>query len=448
MADGIGILIDDVIFKVFSFLSLKDRGQAARVCQRWNNLMKDSILWTWVSLWPLGDYSAFPSRLSRSFMSLAPQVWEFPREEEAALTFLTTYCGVSLQTIYLNIVSPGILGFLRENCPNLKHLSYLPPTKHSFSTPLPSFTMGMGNELSNDMSFISHGITNIQLTFHGRQIHKKKPAKQSKLTWKQKRARVSILTIPDARLTNALFSHLSGCTNLRHISLYHCSGVSVAAVAQLTKSIPKLQTLHLMHFDYDYNRDTNVLEDILFLIGENLVVLESFRYMPMIRRAADLDDFLSIISCRSSIKNLWLPGPMLFFSPPAFANIAKGLTNLHELALCQSASVTNTIVKMISNYMLQLQVLNLRGCNSITDEGVRYLCHNHTLRYLDLRECKRTTTEAVLETILSMLEIVHVDVSSHLNKKREFLTRIEDIKKGKPNLKISMDFTYSESENN
>ncbi len=410
--------------------------------------MKDSMLWTWVSLWPLGDYSAFPSSLSRSFVSLSPEVWEFPRKEKAALTFLTTYCGTSLQTIYLNVVSPRILGYIRDSCPNLKHMSYLPPAKHSFSTPLPSFTMGMGNDQSDDVLYISHGITNIQLTFHGRDINMKKPGKLTRATWtwKQKRARVAVLNIGDTKLTNALFHHLSECTNLRHISLYHCSTISVTAIAELTKRIPNLRTLHLMHFDYDYEDANNALEDMLLLIGENLVELESFQFMPMIRRDACLDNFLSILNGRTSLTNLWLPGPKLYFtqSPEVFGHITKGLPNLHELALCSSVNVTDKFLNMVSNDMSQLQVLNLRGCNKITDEGIKYLCHNHTLRHLDVRECKSTTIDVVLDTVVTMVEILRVDVSTHMLRKGEFLGRLRVIKRDKPNIEIAIDFSYSE----
>lgn len=399
--------------------------------------MKDSILWTWVSLWPIGDYLALAARRSRNpFASLSPEHWEFPRKEESVMIFLTTYCGLSLHTVHLNVVSPGILQYLRDNCPNIKKLSFLPPSGLSFSTPLPSFTMAMGNEQC-DMSFISQSITHIQLTFHGRQILKKKKKVKSK--W----AKVSILNVAEMWRTN-LFIHLSQCSNLRHVSLYHCCGISVSNIAQLTKGIPNLETLHLMHFDYD--SDENVLEDILQLIGNNLTVLQSLRFMPMIRRTACIDHFLGIVRNRKSMKCLWLPGPMLSFTQPAFAEMARGLMHLHELALCQSSSVNNTILKLISNHMLTLQILNLRGCNAVTDDGVRYLTHNHTLRFVDFRECKRISTEAVLDTVMSMAEIVHVDVSSHFNKKREFLVRLEDMKRVKPFLKVAIDFTYTESE--
>ena len=199
-----------------------------------------------------------------------------------------------------------------------------------------------------------------------------------------------------------------------------------------------------MHFDYDHT-NLNVLEDILVHIAENLLSLKSFRYMPMIRKSAQIDVFMRKISTRQTLTQLWLPGPMLFFTERAFAEMAKGLVHLEELALCQSGSVTDVVVMLISRHLSKLRVLNLRGCQFITDAGIDFLRHNSSLSRLDLRECIGITPEGVLDMLRTLPEIRHVDMSAEMSTEEEFFARVGKMKDDKPELTVSVDFTFTEN---
>ncbi|XP_072028761.1 uncharacterized protein [Amphiura filiformis] len=353
----IDCLTDDALLTVFSFLSLVDRGRVARVCKRWNEVMRDSRLWTCINFWQTCD-------------STPCSPWT---DEKNALRLLQTYANGGLRSIHLKVIGTDVLLFLRQHCPNVEVFSFWPPTwpprlaLDSKLRPVPYFAKNLNDDLTDSLQ-ISNRVVKVQLTFMGVEAPKGG----------------SFFDFQCGGFTHALLCRLSRCRHLRHLSLAHCDGLDVKGIAKLSESLPDLEELWLMNFKLDESsKQDDPSEAILDCIANNLTNLTSFRFITA-KLEADFDAFMSTVSKRGKLKQLWLGRGPYCFSEEVFLNFCQNLPGLEELVLESCICVTDEIIKCIGQHLKKLKILNLLGSGFYTVESVSYLHKHPTLQYTNV----------------------------------------------------------------
>ena len=320
--------------------------------------MKDSRLWTFINFWQTTHSSSIGNPWTN---------------EIYAHRLLQTYANSGLRTIHLKVIGTDILLFLRQHCPNVEVFSFWPPTwpprlaLDSKFRPVPHFSKELQNDL-NDSLHISTNVRKVQLTFMGVEAP----------------SGGSFIDIECGGFTTALLFRLSRCHNLRHLSLAHCDGLTKDSVAKLTESLPYLEDLWFMNFKYQTSDDEDSPQSILQCVAENLTNLISFRFITT-QLDVDFDEFLSIVSRRGKLKQLWLGRGPYCFSEETFLLFCQNLPGLEELVLESCNCVTDDIIKYIGQNLKKLKLLNLLSSGYYTPESIEYLQNHPTLQLTNVK---------------------------------------------------------------
>ncbi|XP_072021430.1 S-phase kinase-associated protein 2-like [Amphiura filiformis] len=123
----IDILVDDVLLKIFSFLTIFETITASRTCKRWHSLIREPHLWQTIDFW--NGYN-----LHSPWQSEQDEANYTKKLANTTMRFLQFYTDSSLRVVYLRASNWAVMRHLINKCPNLQTLSFLSPDQHTPST--------------------------------------------------------------------------------------------------------------------------------------------------------------------------------------------------------------------------------------------------------------------------------------------------------------------------
>ncbi|XP_072021414.1 F-box/LRR-repeat protein 12-like [Amphiura filiformis] len=399
----INILIDDVLFKIFSLLTISEKLTASRTCKRWHSLIKDPHVWQTVDFW--NGYN-----LDSPYQSEQDEAKYIKQLTNTTMRILQSYTDSSLRVVYLRASNRAVMRYLTKKCPNLQTLSFLSPDQH---TPyscnkdiikyFPKIDFALPLQLEKlQLSFVANRNCTYDDDYPTRELRM-----------------VSIRQFRDTVIPRIL-----QCQNLRHLTLYKCNEISPEDVEILTSGLPKLQELCLLYFTTSSfaTRDhaqPAVLEEILRIIVDNLPDLTSLHiitakyYMlnelTYVAGAYSIDNILQELCNRHKFTDLHVTEAL--FNPVSFATMTQALPNMTELGLYDCNCVTDEIMKIIARDLSNLEILLLNDSGPYTDIGLKALQYHPSLQSLTIFKERRQprhsdrqilSTEVIFETLMSL----------------------------------------------
>ncbi|XP_072021425.1 uncharacterized protein [Amphiura filiformis] len=367
----INILIDDVLFKIFSLLTISEKLTASRTCKRWHSLIKDPDVWRTVDFW--NGYNLDSPRQSEDH-----EAKYIKQLANTTMRILQSYTDSSLRVVYLRASSWTIMRYLTNMCPNLQTLSFLSPDQH-----IPySCNKDIIKYFSKTNFALPLKLEKLQLSFVANRNCTYDDAYPSREFWI-----VSIIQFRDTLIPKIL-----QCQNLRHLTLYKCNEISPEDVEILTSGLPKLQEICLLYFTTS-SLDTRlrgnaqgqaaVVEEILRIIVNNLLDLTSLHIITAkyysytgpntwyIADRYDIDNILQELCNRHMFTDLHITEAL--FNPVSFATMTQALPNMTELGLYDCNCVTDEIMKTIARDLSNLEILLLNDSGPYTDIGLKAL---------------------------------------------------------------------------
>ncbi|XP_072021456.1 F-box/LRR-repeat protein 12-like [Amphiura filiformis] len=314
----IDVLVDDVLLKIFSFLTIFEKLTASRTCKRWHSLIKEPHLWQTVDFW--NGYN-----LDSPCQSEHDEAKYIKKLANTTMRILQSYKDSSLRVVYLRASNLAVIRYLTNKCPNLQTLSFLSPDQH-----IPySCNKDMIKYFSKTNFALPLQLEKLQLSFVANKKCTYEDFRRPKEFWI-----VSIIQFRDTFIPRIL-----QCQHLRHLTLYKCNEISPEDVEILTSGLPKLQEIGLLHFI------SAALEKILSIIVKNLPDLTSLHIITsMCVQDGEvveygMNNILHELSNRRKFKDLHVTGTL--FTPESFGTMTHELPNMTELGLYACGCVTD-----------------------------------------------------------------------------------------------------------
>lgn len=187
--------------------------------------------------------------------------------------------------------------------------------------------------------------------------------------------------VTDNNLNVALTSCLP---SLAHLNLSLCKSVTDTSLARISKLLPNLICLDLAGC-------SRITASGLVYIGWGLPKMKRLN----LRSCTQVSDRGIGNICGH---NLQVTG-------------AEGNLELEELILQDSQTITDQALKLISNNLSFLRILNLSFCGRITDSGLRFLAKMSTLRELNVRMCEDISDIGIGYLAEGGSRVTHLDLS-------------------------------------
>ena len=298
-------LPEDILIYILSYLSTKDLCKASGVCQKWQTLCWDPVLWSNINIANYQD-----SDISKVLRNLL-----------AKLAMDTQgYC-ITVHSIKLSgceLLSDKGLGFIARFCVDLEDL-----------------------DVSGCCCITSKGLHDILLNCHT-------------LTHLDTSGCTCVNSISAPVANGFGLGHHGSFLQLRHLDLSDCVAFDDLGLRVVGLSCGLLESLYL--------RRCNRITDVSIKhIAQHCVHLKE----------------LSVSDCYK-VRDFSLK------------EIAKNSASLKYLSVAK-CPVTDTGMKYIGKHCVKLKYLNIRGCESVTDVGITHIVQNCLkLRSLDVGKCDIT----------------------------------------------------------
>lgn len=423
--ENINDLDDDMIVKIFEYLTLVEKVKIERVCKRWQIL----ALKTWQSQNSLENWSSFS--IFGAGIAL----------NNSVLRSLLKKCAPNLKKIDLSkathILDFQAMEIITHLCPNLEHadLSGLPVTnvslqqlaqkcprlkviivKKCFDAGEKGFWWVL--HLCKDLEYLDAS-QSMRLT--GQCFHMARP-----------KLRTVILN-NCSRLCPQGFSKLATkCQNLSDLHLNACTQLTDRALELLCQSLRNLKVFHLDgHFK-------EITPTGLHHIGR----MSSLEELSLKANSAVTDDVLTAIA-RGCRKLRWLNVSGCFVGGVSDVSLksVSECPRLRTLFISYLDKITDDGVSSMARQG-QLEVLEARGCPGLGDKGfiaVALLCPS--LKWLDISGCHLVTNytlSACLDSVADRSRKLVVTIGGTGAK-------AEDLQMDNPNLEISC-FNYCQDD--
>ncbi|XP_072043374.1 uncharacterized protein [Amphiura filiformis] len=432
----IDILVDDILLKIFSLLTISEKLTASRTCKRWHSLIKEPHMWQTVDFW-----NGF--NLDSPYQSEHDEAKYIAKLANTTMRFLQSYTDSSLRVVYLRASNWTVMRYLTNKCPNLQTLSFLSPDQH-----IPySCNKDMIKYFSKTNFALPLQLEKLQLSF----------VANINCTFDDNYPPKEFWTISIIQFRVIVIPRILQCQNLRHLTLYKCNEISPEDVEILTSGLPKLQEICLLHFTTSslVTRDhaqAAVVEEILRIIVNNLQDLTSLHIItakyyrcarPMyVADEYSIDNILQELCNRQKFTDLHVTEAL--FSPVSFATMTQALPNMTELGLYACSCVTDEIMKTIARDLSNLKMLLLNDSGPYTDTGLKALQYHPSLQSLTIfkepRQIDRPklSTEAIFKTLVSLPKLKQANLlkcgySYHDNNFQRYLDELHAIK---PHIRI------------
>ena len=298
-------LPEDILILILSYLSTKDLCMASGVCQKWQTLCWDPVLWSNIQI---SNYQG--SDINKVLRNLL-----------ARLAMDTQgYC-ITVHSIKLNgceLLSDKGLGFIARFCIDLEEL-----------------------DVSGCCCITSKGLYDILLNCHT-------------LTHLDSSGCTCVNSVSGPVANGFGLGHHGSFLQLRHLDLSDCVAFDDLGLRVVGLSCGMLENLYL--------RRCNRVTDVgLKHIAQHCIHLKE----------------LSVSDC-FKVRDFSLK------------EIAKNCASLKYLSVAK-CPVTDTAMKYIGKHCVKLKYLNIRGCEAVSDVGITHIVQNCLkLRSLDAGKCDIT----------------------------------------------------------
>ncbi|XP_015908981.1 F-box/LRR-repeat protein 7 [Parasteatoda tepidariorum] len=348
-------LSDNLILKIFSYLSSNELCVSARVCRRWYFLVWEPQLWTSVIL--SGDKIQVDRGLKTLFRLLC-------RDSP-------TLC-LTVERIHLNgcskLTDRG-LATIALKCPELKVL-----------------------ELKGCSALTTRGVTDILSRCHS--LEKLDLTGCSAVTTIQSRS-----SLDPSALTTCSF-------RLRYLDLTDCHRLDDPGLERIVRNYSQLTHLYLRRCEHITDEGLKTVANYCVLLRElsvsDCVLLTDFGLYELAKLGPNMR-YLSVAKCDrisdAGVKQIARHCYKLRYlnvrgceavSDDALEVIARSCSKLRALDIGK-CDVTDRGLKVISHHCPNLRKLSLKSCEMITDEGVKiiaYFCRG--LQQLNIQDCPIT----------------------------------------------------------
>ena len=347
-------LPEDILILILSYLPTKDLCVASGVCQRWQTLCWDPVLWTNISITNYQDSDINKvlcnvlSKLAVSTQGYCITIRSIKLSgcellADKGLGFIARFC-IDLEELDVSscccITSKGLQDVLL-NCHNLYHLdtsgctcvnSLSSPVSNGFGQP-GTFLQLRNLDLSDCVAFDDLGLRVVALSC----------------------SLLENLYIRRCnRITDVGMKHIAyHCSQLKELSISDCYKVRDFGVKEIAK--------HAANLKYLSASKCPVTDTAMKYVGKNCAKLK----------------YLNIRGCEA-------------VSDVGITHIVQNCLKLRSLDVGK-CDITDSGLHTIGIHCPQLKKLSIRGCDNVTDTGVRTVAAQCcSLQYLNLQECNLT----------------------------------------------------------
>ncbi|XP_072021404.1 uncharacterized protein [Amphiura filiformis] len=405
----VDILPDDVLLIIFSFVTLIDRAAIARVCTRWNVLIRTGCLWKSINL------------------TLRQK---FPPNSNTVLCFLETYATNSLQTLILPHVDDDILRYLKRNCMRLTTLR-ADVTEDVDLVGLPTSLKEL------HLAWPSH-IHNIREELQ--EVNANEPVLCIKWGPYTPMTNLQSLTVTHMVFSPELFQQLSSCSTLKHLHIDNCCGLAEDGIEAVTRSLSHLKTFWLDMCSYGVQN----LNGILHQIVRNLTKISDLRitFVP-INTSSEQEEqtpanlfFNQLMNCRH-LNRLHLQG-ITGLSAQNISRFLQECRQINSLSLKWCGSIADDVLATIFKNGTNLHTIELLPCSKISDGGMESMSHHLVVQNVKLNYCQNVTLPQVLKTVVTLPKVKQVEVGIYQQPLKASREEFDAVKKLKPSLTVDV----------
>jgi len=205
------------------------------------------------------------------------------------------------------------------------------------------------------------------------------------------------------------FQYLNALNEIKTLSVWNCLCTDNWLI-----SIGKLTTLTSLDLDQCDNSTSDAYR--------HLISLQNLTHLSLSRTRID-DNALQWISCLSQLTSLRL----CFchrITDFGITHICK-LQNMRNLNMLKCVSITDQGIKSICHGMKELQSLDASGCLLMTDQSLQYMRELKQLKHLHLSGCTEVTASAIHELKASMPHLVKLQHRTLASNTRRHLEAIK-----------------------
>ena len=377
------------------------------VCRRWNSLIKDGSFWKNIDIAAcllnlhIRRSSSGPS--SGSFLTT-----NFARIERNAFHLIGVYACQNTTQVHLLNASNRVLKLLQKLCPNLDTLILtMALEKHGPNVDTDTLYMDNYKHYKDlKLKLVSKKLTK----FHLKPGIYRLTNKNTVLFPRSKPFNVSSLPFPnleDLPLDTALidckvFNRLH---TIRCLSLSNCDfrgKADCVSVATVLPHLKCLETLHMYRSLHAFDRFPNELKRFFEVLSKKTTL-----------RCLQLRIFPGLFNTpQQSFYNFEGGIPV-----DSFENMTIGLENtLSSLGMAYIGLVDDAIVSLIARNLRKLKLVDLSGCNQITDSGFASFSNHPCLEVIDITECKEITYNLIAMAVETLPRIGKLFVTDYPNR--------------------------------
>lgn len=384
----ISCLFPEILAMIFSYLDVKEKGRAARVCSAWKDAAYNRIVWRGVEArlhLRRANPSLFPSLVKRGIKKI--QILSLRRSLRDVITGIPQIESLNLSGCY-NVTDIALGHAFVQDLPTLTVLN-LSLCKQITDSSLGRLAQHLKNletlELGGCCNITSTGLL---LIAWGLRKLKKINLRSCRHVSDQGIGHLAGLTPNTAygnlelehvilqdcqKLTDQALKHISmGLTNLKSINLSFCGSVTDTGLRFLAK-MPSLRELNLRSCDNISDIGIGYLAEG----GSRITHLD----VSFCERIGD-QSLLHISQGLFHIQCLCLSACNV--SDEGMCRVVKTLHELTTLNIGQCSRLTDKSLGMVADHMKHLQSIDLYGCTKITTVGLERIMQLPNLTTLNL----------------------------------------------------------------
>lgn len=338
----------------------------------------------------------------------------------AVLTFLQKYASHSTKRVtLLGFATNDILRFLRTHCVKLEGILLY---KHSGCEDL-------------DLALLSSNLKYIGLRLP---ICSGNGTDVGQFAGEKPFYNVHLLNLHGVQITQVLCNRLMLSESLSHLMLFHCA-FHEGSERHFMNLINKLNFLGTIILAYCWFSSVAQIETILSHIACNCIQLNHFDFrFPYALIDADaheiaklnFDVFLESMDEMAPLRIVSLTG-ITSMTASGFEVFLQQHNNIEILELSLCSDIDDDFIYSIATNLKQLKSLQLSGCDSITNVGLKFLAHHPKLDTLKLA-CGGITGKAIQYTVGTLPKIRCVSMT----KVHGYKKCAEMLKSQRPELEI------------
>ncbi|XP_043289995.1 F-box/LRR-repeat protein 7-like [Venturia canescens] len=336
-------LNDDLLLKIFGWLSTRDRCMVAQTCRRLWEIAWHPSLWKEVEIrYPQNATTALRAAARRGCHSHIKRLTiEGATGFSGVFSLLPFSSLTSLVLRHSRRVTDNNVTSILDNCPHLKELDLT-----GCVSVTRAYTRIAGSPLESLDLSDCHGVDDSALVLT--------LSRMPNLTFLYLRR---CFRITDA----SLVSVASYCPNLRQLSVSDCSRITDFGVRELAARLgPSLRYFSVGKCD-------RVSDAGLLVVARHCYKL---RYLNA-RGCEALSDSATIALARSCPRLRALDLGKCDIGDPTLEALSTGCPNLKKLSLCGCERVTDSGLEALAYYVRGLRQLNIGDCPAVTRRGYR-----------------------------------------------------------------------------